>query len=46
MLGKGVDELTPKIAGSSGTGGGCIFSFGVSSIRRSLTSLPRKTMYS
>ena len=40
--------LTLTIAGSSGTCGGlggCI-SFGGSSIRRSFTSLPRKTIYS
>lgn len=40
--------LTPRIAGSSGILGGSAFfpSFGASSMRRSFTSLPRKTMYS
>ena len=39
--------LTPRIAGSFGIcGGGGLFSFGACSILRSLTSLPRKTMYS
>ena len=40
--------LTPRIAGSFGIcgGGGGLFSFGASSILKSLTSLPRKTMYS
>lgn len=44
----GVERLTPRIAGSLGTcgGGGGLFSLGGSSIRRSFTSLPRKTMYS
>lgn len=46
-LRKTATALTPSIAGSSGTCG-CsgLFSFGVSSILRSLTSLPRNTMYS
>ena len=40
-------SLTPRIAGSSGTGGcGRLFSFGPSSILKSFTSLPRNTMYS
>ena len=39
---------TPSMAGSSGTCGGLggLFSFGCSWIFKSLTSLPRKTMYS
>jgi len=40
-------RLTPKIAGSFGTGGGAgLVSLGVSSILRSFTSLPRNMMYS
>lgn len=41
-------ELTPSMAGSSGTCGGFggWFSLGGSSILKSLTSLPRKTIYS
>ena len=40
--------LTSSIAGSSGISGGfgCSFSLGPFSILKSLTSLPRKTMYS
>ena len=40
-----LENLTPNIAGSSGTFGFCgSGSFGVSSILKSLTSLPRKTI--
>lgn len=40
--------LTPRIAGSFGICGGATFSFtvGASSILKSFTSLPRKTIYS
>jgi len=45
--GSGTRRLTPTIAGSLGTAGGRFsFAEGPSSILRSLTSVPRKTMYS